>query len=146
MKAVLCKTFGPPESLVLEEVAVPAPAPDEVLVNVHSSALNFPDVLMIEGKYQSQPPFPFSPGGEISGTVAAMGKEVTRFQVGESVLASVGYGGFAEQITVKDRVLRAKPERMTFEQAAGISTTYGTSYYALKQRASLQPGENLLVL
>ncbi|MCZ6853136.1 MAG: NADPH:quinone oxidoreductase family protein [Gammaproteobacteria bacterium] len=146
MKAVLCKAFGPPESLVLEQVTPPVPARNEVLVNVHSSALNFPDVLMLEGKYQSQPPFPFSPGGEISGTIAATGKEVSGFQVGDAVFASVGYGGFAEQITVNEQALRVKPERLSFEQAAGISTTYGTSYYALKQRASLQPDENLLVL
>ncbi|MCZ6640779.1 MAG: NADPH:quinone oxidoreductase family protein [Gammaproteobacteria bacterium] len=146
MKAVLCKAFGPPESLVLEQVTPPVPARNEVLVNVHSSALNFPDVLMLEGKYQSQPPFPFSPGGEISGTIVATGEEVSGFQVGDAVFASVGYGGFAEQITVNEQALRVKPERMSFEQAAGISTTYGTSYYALKQRASLQPDENLLVL
>ncbi len=146
MKAVLCKTFGSPESLVLEEVTAPVPDRDEVLINIHSSALNFPDVLMIAGKYQSQPSFPFSPGGEISGIVAAIGAEVSRFQVGDSVFASVGYGGFAEQIVVKEQALRAKPVHMSFEQAAGISTTYGTSYYALKQRAALQPGENLLVL
>ncbi len=146
MKAVLCKAFGPPESLVLEQIAAPVPARNEVLINIHSSALNFPDVLMLEGKYQSQPPFPFSPGGEISGTIAAIGDEVSRFRVGDSVFASVGYGGFAEQITVAEQALRAKPERLSFEQAAGISTTYGTSYYALKQRASLKPGENLLVL
>ena len=81
MKAVLCKAFGPPESLVLEQITAPVPARNEVLINIHSSALNFPDVLMLEGKYQSQPPFPFSPGGEISGTIAATGDEVSRFRV-----------------------------------------------------------------
>ena len=146
MKAVLCKSFGPPESLVLEEVADPQPAADEVLVDIHSSALNFPDVLMLEGKYQSQPPFPFSPGGELSGTVAVIGEAVTRFSPGDPVFASVGYGGFAQQIAIKEKTLQPKPEGMSFEQAAGISTTYGTSYYALKQRASLKAGENLLVL
>lgn len=146
MKAVLCKAFGPPESLVLEEVASPVPAAGEVLVDVHAAALNFPDVLMIQGKYQSQPPFPFAPGGEIAGTVAALGDGVEGFEVGERVFAGIGFGGFAEQVAVKARGLRRVPEGMSFQQASGISTTYGTSYYALKQRAALQPGETLLVL
>jgi len=146
MKAVLCKTFGPPETLVLEEVANPEPGPGQILVTVHASAVNFPDVLMIEGKYQSQPPFPFSPGGEIAGVVAATGADVSAFQVGDRVFGGTGVGGFAEQILVSPEVLRLMPERMGFAQASGISTTYGTSYYALKQRADLKPGETLLVL
>lgn len=146
MKAVLCKAYGQPEDLVLEEVANPQPKANEVLVNVHASALNFPDVLMIQGKYQSQPPFPFSPGGEIAGTVAAVGAEVSRFNVGDKVFGGTGHGGFAEQVAVPERALRLMSANMTFAQASGISTTYGTSYYALKQRAQLQPGETLLVL
>jgi NADPH2:quinone reductase len=146
MKAVLCKAFGPPENLVLEELPAPEPAADEVLVDVQATALNFPDVLMIQGKYQSQPPFPFSPGGEIAGTVAAVGAGVQRFAVGDRVFGGTGYGGFAEQVAVKERALKPMPDAMTFQEASGISTTYGTSYYALKQRADLQPGETLLVL
>lgn len=146
MKAVLCKAFGPPENLVMEELAAPQPAADEALVDVHACALNFPDVLMIQGKYQSQPPFPFAPGGEVAGTVAALGTDVQGLQVGDRVFGNTGFGGFAEQIAVKARSLRPVPEGMTFQQASGISTTYGTSYYALKQRAALQPGETLLVL
>jgi len=146
MKAVLCKSFGPPESLVLEEVAAPTPGRGEVLVDVHASALNFPDVLMIAGKYQSQPPFPFSPGGEIAGRVAALGEGVDGFDPGDRVFAGIGVGGFAEQICVKASALLRIPEGMSYVQASGISTTYGTSYYALKQRADLQPGETLLVL
>jgi NADPH2:quinone reductase len=146
MKAVLCKAYGPPESLVLEDVSAPEPSEGEVLVDVHASALNFPDVLMIAGKYQSQPPFPFSPGGELAGTVAALGAGVSGFEIGERVFASTGVGGFAEQVVVRDKALQRIPESMTFAQASGISTTYGTSYYALKQRADLQPGETLLVL
>lgn len=146
MKAVLCKEFGPPESLVLEEVDSPRPAPDEVLVDVHAAALNFPDVLMIQGKYQSQPPFPFSPGGEIAGTVAEVGPSVQRFKVGDRVFGGTGFGGFAEQVAVKERALKPMPENMSFQEASGISTTYGTSYYALKQRGRLEPGETLLVL
>ncbi|MEQ8486460.1 MAG: NADPH:quinone oxidoreductase family protein [Pseudomonadales bacterium] len=146
MKAVLCKAFGMPESLSLEDVPAPEPGPGEVLVDVHATALNFPDVLMIQGKYQSQPPFPFAPGGEIAGVVSAVGAGVEQPKVGDRVFGGTGYGGMAEQIVVKPRALRAMPEQMSFAEASGISTTYGTSYYALKQRAELKPGETLLVL
>lgn len=146
MKAVLCKAFGPPESLVLEDVAAPTPGANEVLVKVHATALNFPDVLMIQGKYQSQPPFPFAPGGEIAGTVAEVGAGGQRFKVGDRVFGGTGFGGMAELVAVKERALRPMPAGMSFAEASGISTTYGTSYYALKQRADLRPGETLLVL
>ncbi len=145
MKAVLCKSNGLPENLVIEEIPAPLPGTDEVLVDVHASALNFPDVLMIQGKYQSQPAFPFSPGGEMAGVVAATGAEVTTFKPGDRVFGGIGHGGFAEQAAIKARSLRLMPEGMGFQEASGISTTYGTSYYALKQRANLQPGETLLV-
>jgi NADPH2:quinone reductase len=146
MKAVLCKAFGPPESLILEETDAPEAGPGQVLVDVHASALNFPDVLMIEGKYQSRPPFPFSPGGEIAGTVAALGDGVDGFAVGDNVFGGIGVGGFAEQVAVPAGALVHMPDGMSYAQASGISTTYGTSYYALKQRAELVPGETLLVL
>jgi NADPH2:quinone reductase len=115
-------------------------------VDVYASALNFPDVLMIQGKYQSQPPFPFSPGGEMAGVVVQAGAKATRFKAGDRVFGGVGHGAFAEQVAVRERSLRLMPGNMTFQEASGISTTYGTSYYALKQRADLQPGETLLVL
>lgn len=146
MKAVLCKTFGLPDDLVLADIAAPAPAAGEVLIDVHATALNFPDVLMIQGKYQSQPPMPFAPGGEIAGVVSAVGAGVTRFQPGDRVFGGIGFGGFAEQVVARERALRPMPDGMSFQEASGISTTYGTSYYALKQRAALQPGETLLVL
>ena len=146
MKAVLCKAHGAPEDLVLEEVAEPVPGGGEVLVEVRAAALNFPDVLMIAGKYQSQPPFPFSPGGEVAGTVLEAGPGVTEFGPGDRVFGGVGYGGFAERVAVASRNLQPMPESMSFAEASGISTTYGTSYYAMKQRAALQPGETLLVL
>ncbi|MCY3640915.1 MAG: NADPH:quinone oxidoreductase family protein, partial [Gammaproteobacteria bacterium] len=145
MKAVLCKAYGAPEDLVLEDVADPVPGEGEVLVDVKATALNFPDVLMIAGKYQSQPPFPFSPGGEIAGTVLETGSGVTEFAPGDPVFGSVGHGGFAERVAVAARSLQPVPEAMSFVEASGISTTYGTSYYALQQRAALQPGETLLV-
>lgn len=146
MKAVLCKSFGPPESLVLDEAPAPIVGPGQVLVDVHASAVNFPDLLMIEGKYQSQPPFPFSPGGEVAGTVAALGDGVSGLKIGDRVFGGTGVGGFAEQVCAPAAALYSIPANMGFTQASGISTTYGTSYYALKQRANLQPGETLLVL
>lgn len=146
MKAVLCHQFGPPEALQLETIEAPTPAANEVVIDIKAAALNFPDVLMIEGKYQTQPPFPFSPGGEVAGVVSAIGSEVTQAQIGDRVFAGCGHGGMREALSINANALRAIPEGMSFVQASGISTTYGTSYYALKQRANLQPGENLLVL
>ena len=146
MKAVLCKSFGRPEDLSLEDIDEPNIKPGHVIVAVHASAVNFPDVLMIEGKYQSRPDFPFSPGGEFSGIVTEVADDVADWNVGDEVFGSLGHGCFAEKILVDARALRTKPSSMSFAVAAGISTTYGTSYYALKQRANLQPGETLLVL
>ncbi len=146
MKAVLCRAFGPPESLSLEDVDAPTAGADEVVVEVRAAALNFPDVLMIEGKYQSQPPFPFIPGGEFAGVVASIGANVKTLTLGQGVFGGSGYGAFVERLAIPASRLRRIPNGMTFEQASGISTTYGTSYHALKQRADLQPGESLLVL
>ena len=146
MKAVLCEAFGPAENLALAEVALPELKPGHVIVDIQSCALNFPDVLMVEGKYQSLPPFPFTPGGEFAGTVSQVAPDVSQWQVGDGVFAACGHGAMAEQISVAASALRAKPQGMSFAKASGISTTYGTSYYALKQRADLQPGETLLVL
>lgn len=146
MKAVLCKSFGPAEDLVMEDIPAPQLHPGGVIVDVKASALNFPDVLMVQGKYQSLPDFPFSPGGEFAGVISAVAEDVSDWQVGDEVFGGIGHGCFAEQIAVPAATLRSKPSGMTFAQASGISTTYGTSYYALKQRAALQPGETLLVL
>ena len=146
MKAVLCEEFGLPDTLTLKEVAPPELKPGHVRVDIHATALNFPDVLMIQGLYQSRPDFPFSPGGEISGVISEVAPDVTDWTVGEAVFGGVGHGGFAEQIVLHAKSLRRKPDSMSHATASGISTTYGTSYYALKQRAQLQPGENLLVL
>lgn len=146
MRAVLCHTNGPAESLVVENIDEPTPKSGYAVIRVHAAALNFPDVLMIQGKYQSQPPFPFSPGGEFAGTIESINGETNDFAVGDEVFGGIGHGAFAEKITAPTKGLLAKPNSMSFAQASGISTTYGTSYYALKQRAQLQPGENLLVL
>ncbi len=143
---MLCKSFGPAENLVVEDIPEPAVSSGQVKVRVHAAALNFPDVLMVQGKYQSLPDFPFSPGGEFAGVVEAAAEDVTDWQAGDEVFGGTGHGCFAEQIVVPATALRRKPAAMSFAQASGINTTYGTSYYALKQRANLQPGENLLVL
>ena len=146
MKAVLCKAFGSAESLALEEVADPHLKENEVEVSIKAVALNFPDVLMIEGKYQSLPKFPFSPGGEFSGVITKTPSTGSSYRKGDEVYGATGHGCLAEKITVSPKNIRLKPKEMSFEVAAGLSTTYGTSYYALKQRAQLTKGETLLVL
>ena len=146
MKAVLCKTLGPPEDLVLEEVADPIAGDNEALVEVFAASLNFPDGLQIQGKYQFQPPLPFTPGSEVSGVIKAIGSGLEGFKVGARVMATPGLGGLAEQVIVKAEGLRKIPDSMDFKAAAGFAMVYTTSYYALKQRAQLQPGETLLVL
>jgi NADPH2:quinone reductase len=116
------------------------------LIDVKAAGLNFPDVLMIQGKYQYQPDMPFIPGGECAGVVEAVGDKVTRFNVGDKVLSAGGSGAFCQKIAVNEFAAFPMPEGLSFEQAAGVSITYFTSYYALKQRANIQPGETLLVL
>ncbi len=145
MKAVLCKSHGTPNQLTMEEIDNPIAGPLEVLIEIEASSLNFPDVLMVAGKYQSQPPMPFSPGGEFSGTVKAVGRDCKKFSIGDRVYGNTGYGAFAEEIVAPESILRLVPEKMSFAVASSISTTYGTSYYALKNRASIKPGETLLV-
>ncbi len=146
MKAVLCKEFGPADNLVVEQTDSPPINKGEVLLDVHAAGVNFPDTLMIEGKYQFKPPFPFSPGGEAAGTVAAVGENVTHLKVGDRVMGLTGWGSFAEQVAVPGLNVLPIPAAMDFETAAAFSMTYGTSIHALTQRASLQPGETLLVL
>lgn len=146
MKAVLCKAFGPAETLVLEEIASPAIKKNEILLDVHAAGVNFPDTLIIEGKYQFKPPFPFSPGGEAAGVVSDVGEKVSHLKVGDRVMALTGWGSFAEQVAVPGYNVLPIPQSMDFNTAAAFSMTYGTSMRALKQRANLQPGETLLVL
>lgn len=146
MKAVLCKAFGPAETLVLEEIASPEAKKNEVLLQVHAAGVNFPDTLIIEGKYQFKPPFPFSPGGEAAGVVTAVGEKVSHLKVGDRVMALTGWGSFAEEVAVPGYNVMPIPAHMDFASAAAFGMTYGTSMHALKQRANLQPGETLLVL
>lgn len=146
MKAVLCKAFGPAENLVVEDLDSPQIKKGEVLLDVHAAGVNFPDTLIIEGKYQFKPPFPFSPGGEAAGVVAAVGEKISHLKVGDRVMALTGWGSFAEQVAVSGQNVLPIPAEMDFTTAAAFSMTYGTSMHALKQRANLQPGETLLVL
>jgi NADPH:quinone reductase len=146
MKVVLCKNFGLPESLSIENVPDPEVQPDQVLIEVEACGVNFPDALTIQNKYQFKPELPFSPGGEVSGKVIGLGDQVSQFQIGQAVLALCGWGGFAEKVAVDaDRVFPL-PSGLSPEVAATTLYTYGTSYHALKDRANLQPGETLLVL
>jgi NADPH2:quinone reductase len=146
MRAAVLHSYGPPENLVVEEVPDPQPKPHQLLVDVHACGVNFPDVLMVQDLYQFKPALPFSPGGEISGTVAAVGSDVTDWAVGDHVAAGTGTGGFAEQVVVDAARAFRIPAGVDLTAAAGFLTTYGTSYHALKDRANLQPGETLLVL
>lgn len=146
MKAILCKEYGPAETLVIEDVPSPEVKGRGVKVRVKAAGLNFPDTLIIEGKYQLKPAMPFSPGGEMSGEVIAVGDKVTRFKVGDRVAGLTGYGAFAEEVVVPEQNLLPVPEGMSDEKAAAFTMVYGTSYYALKQRGNIQPGESLLVL
>jgi NADPH2:quinone reductase len=146
MKAVLSKAVGGPETLVLEELPDPVAGPGQVLIDVKACGVNYPDVLIIEDKYQFKPTRPFSPGGEVSGVIAAVGEGVSRFKVGDRVLASTGWGGYAEKLALEEGRCTHIPDNMPFDEAAAFVLTYGTSYYALKDRGHLKAGETLLVL
>jgi len=143
---VLCKAFGPPESLVLEEVDDPVAGDGHVVIDIHACAVNFPDVLMIQDMYQFKPPLPFSPGAEVAGTVSAVGDGVEALDVGDRVLASPGWGGLAEKVAVDARSAIKVPDGIDLVHASSFLYAYGTSHYALKDRGQLQPGESLLVL
>lgn len=145
MKAVICDSYGPPENLKIQDIDDPQVGSGMVGIDVYAAGLNFPDTLQIEGKYQFQPPFPFTPGSEISGIVTEVGEGVDHLAAGDRVMAMIGIGAMAEKaVAPADRALKI-PDSMDMPAAAGFMMIYGTSYYALKQRAQLQPGETLLV-
>jgi NADPH:quinone reductase len=146
MKAVLCKAWGMPSSLVVEDVVSPSPDEGQVVVSVKACGVNFPDTLIVQGKYQFKPAFPFSPGGEVAGVVSAVGDGVTSAKVGDAVIAFTGWGGFAEEVKCDATQLIPLPAGTPFPLAASFVMTYGTSYHALKDRANLKAGETLLVL
>jgi NADPH2:quinone reductase len=146
MRAVLCKAFGPPESLVIEEVEDPKPGPGQVVIDIGACAVNFPDVLMIQNLYQFKPTLPFSPGSEVAGTISATADDVTAFKVGDRVLALSGWGGMAEKVVVDAAGAIPLPDDIDDVHASGLLYAYGTSIHALRDRAHLQKGEVLLVL
>jgi NADPH2:quinone reductase len=142
----LCKTFGPPESLVLDDVDEPVAGDGQIVIDIHACAVNFPDVLMIQDMYQFKPPLPFSPGAEVAGVVSEVGPGVTDLAVGDRVIASPGWGGLAEKVAVAAGSVIPVPDDIDLTHASAFLYAYGTSHYALKQRAKLQPGESLVVL
>ena len=146
MKALLCKQFGPPESLVLEEVPSPTPGPGEVVISIKAASVNFPDVLIIQNKYQFKPPLPFSPGSELAGVVKEVGPGVTHVKPGNKVIAFTTYGAFAEEVKTEATRLLPMPQGMDYASAASFILTYGTTDHALRDRGQLQAGETLLVL
>jgi NADPH2:quinone reductase len=146
MKAVLSKVTGGPETLVVEDIPSPEAKPGHAVISVKAVGVNFPDVLMIEDKYQSKPPRPFSPGGELSGVVKSIGEGVTNVKVGDRILANTGSGGMAEEVLLPANRLWHIPDAMPHDIAAAFILTYGTSWHALKDRAHLKAGETLLVL
>jgi NADPH2:quinone reductase len=146
MQAVLCRELGSIGDLVFEDVASPRAGPGEVVVSVRACGVNFPDVLLVQGKYQVKPPLPFSPGVEIAGIVKEVGAGVTRIKPGDPVAGSVPYGGFAEEVRAPAANVVQLPRDLDFTVAAAFTLTYGTSYHALVDCARVQPGESLLVL
>ena len=146
MKALLSTKVGGPETLVLAEVPDPATRDDEVLIRVKACGVNFPDTLIIEDKYQFRPERPFSPGGEVAGVVEKIGKDVSRIRPGDRVIGWRIWGGMAEKVAAKAMNCVPIPDQMPFDEASALIVTYGTSYYALKNRANLRPGETMIVL
>jgi NADPH2:quinone reductase len=146
MKAVLCSRFGGPDDLEIRDIPPPVAGVGEAVVAVRAAALNFFDTLLIAGKYQLKPPFPFSPASEFAGVVDSVGSGVTALAPGDRVVGSMGSGAARERVAVKVERLVQLPDRLDFDRAAGLTVTYGTTVHALKDRAQLKPGETLAVL
>ena len=145
MRAIIVKEHGSPEDMILEELPTPKPGPDEILIDVHAIGLNFPDLLVIGGQYQSLPPLPFVPGMEASGLVSAVGEGVSNRKAGDRVMAKLNYGGYAEQVIAPEQNCYVFPESMSFTQAAAMGVAYQTAYFALIERAQYAAGETVLV-
>ena len=146
MKAMLSKSVGGPDTLVFEDLPSPEAKPGHAVISVKACGVNYPDVLIIEDKYQFKPARPFAPGGEVAGVVKSVGEGVTHVKVGDRVLGNTGWGGMAEELSLEAGRLIPIPDAMPFDEAAAFIMTYGTSYYGLKDRGYLKPGETLLVL
>jgi len=146
MRAVTCHAWGAVETLKVEEIAAPTPAADEVLIDVRATSVNYADSIMVAGKYQTRPPFPFSPGLETAGVVAACGARVTRFKPGDRVMATLAWGGLAEQAVAREAETFAIPDGMSFEEAGAFPIAYISSDVAIRWQGRLEAGETLLVL
>lgn len=146
MKAALCKSLNGPEAIVIEDIADPTPAPDEVVVRVRAAALNFLDTLITRGKYQFKPDLPFSPAAEIAGVVEAVGTDVDDLKPGQRVCGYIASGGAREKVAVPAKLMIPIPEGVSDAAAAGISVTYGTAMHGLKDRGALKAGESVAVL
>src|SRR5882757_9360894 len=145
MKALVVRKFGAADSLKVEQWSVPAPAAGEVLVDVHAAGINFPDLLVIDGKYQFLPELPFVPGKECAGVVQSAGAGVSSPQPGDRVLVQVEFGAYAQQVTTKAVNCHVIPAAISFPEAAAMGLTYNTAHFALVERAQLKPGEIVLV-
>ena len=146
MKAILCTRFGTPDDLELADIAAPQAGPGEAVVRVKAAALNFFDTLIIAGKYQHKPPFPFSPAAEFAGVIESVGPGVTGIAPGDRVMGHMGWGAAREAVAIPARQLVKIPDALDFERAAGLTVIYGTTLYALRERAELKRGESLVVL
>jgi len=146
MKAVLCHQFGPPEALTLADILSPPLDAGCVRIAVRACGVNFPDVLMIQGLYQLKPPFPFSPGLEVAGDIIEVAEDVPDLRAGQRVMATMMYGGFAEEVVVPAASVMPMSAEMSYEHGAGFPLAYGTAHIALTRRAQLKAGETLLVL
>jgi NADPH:quinone reductase len=146
MKALLCTQYGPPDLLEIRDVPSPVAGPGEVVVSVRAASLNFPDVLIIENKYQFKPPLPFSPGSELAGIVKEVGEGVEQIRRGDRVMAFTTYGAFAEEVKLEAARVLPIPDRMEFATASALLLTYGTMDHALRDRGALRSGETVLVL
>ena len=146
MRAALCKEFGTPPTLMVDNIDVPALGKGEVRIEVHACGVNFADVLIVQGKYQVKPLLPFVPGGEVAGVVSEVAPDVTTVELGQRVLAMSSQGGFAEEVVVPSQRVLGIPDEMDFKTGAGFAVTYGASHLALDHRARLKSGETLLVL
>ena len=146
MKAILCTHFGTPDELELADIPQPAAGPGEAVVGIKAAALNFFDLLIIAGKYQHKPPFPFSPAAEFAGVVESVGADVTAFAPGDRVMGWTGWGAARESLAASADQLVKLPANLDFERAAGLTVTYATTLYGLRERGKLKPGETLVVL
>src|SRR3981189_3932767 len=146
MKAILCSQYCGPDDLVLADLPDPVAGPNEAVLAIKSAALNFFDLLMIQGKYQIKPPFPFAPAAEVAGVIESVGAGVTSLKTGDRVVASCGHNGAREKIALPADSIVKIPDNLDFDRAAGIIIIYGTALHALEDRASLKPGETMAVL